>query len=180
MFDIKKINKLYRSGTQTNLKIAFDLFEKEEWTLKQIIEFVVLNYKKETYDESLYDMLDSRTFSIGPLCFEFEVLDDWEPLDVETFKKLVLYITIKDINDNKIISSNISNIQTETLSIVFVDKEDIPSFTEKMDECMWKVFENAELSKIKNVFQYINSYYGDYLHAVNIGEIELYNWRRKQ
>ena len=41
IFSINKINKLYNSGVQSDIKIAFDLFEKEAWTLKQIIEFVV-------------------------------------------------------------------------------------------------------------------------------------------
>ncbi len=176
-FDIEKVSSLYSTEMQANIKIAFDLLEQEEWTLKQIINFVLENHKKETYDDRLYDMLESRTFSIGALCFEFVVLDDWEPLDIETFKKLVLYITLKDINGNEIISSNIREIQTETLSIIFVDKEDIPSFSEKMDECMWKIFENTDLSKTKSLFQYINSYYGGYLKKMNKGGIELYNWR---
>ncbi len=177
MLNINKVNKLYKSDNQKDLKNAFDLFEKENWTLKQIIDYVLENHIEETYDKDLFDMVDGRTFSIGPLCFKFVVHDDWEPLDIETDKKLVLYITLKDIDGNEIISSTIKNIQTETLSIVFIDKEDIPSFAEKMDECLWKVFENVDLTKTKNLYQYISSYYVDYLDKINIGEIELYNWR---
>ena len=122
-------------------------------------------------------MLESSSFNVGPLCFEFIVHDDWEPLDIETYKKLVLYISLKDIDGIKIVSSTIKNIQTETLSIIFVDMEDIPSYTKKMDECMWKVFENVDLGKTKNLFQYISSYFIDYLDKINTGEIKLYDWQ---
>lgn len=178
MLDINKINKLYESGNQSDLKLAFDLFEKEKWTLKQIIDFVLENHIKETYDKDLFYMVDERVFSIGSLYFKYVVHDDWEPLDIETDKKLVLYITIKDIDGNEIISSCIKHIQTETLSIVFaLDKEDIPSFTEKMDECTWKVFEETNLQETENLYDDLNSVYLNYIDKIEKKEIELYSWK---
>jgi len=178
MLDINKINKLYKSGDQSDLKLAFDLFEEEKWTLKQIVHFVLENHVKETYDKDLFHMIDGRAFSIGPLYFKYVVHDDWEPLDIETDKKLVLYITLKDIYGVEIVSSCIEHIQTETLSIVFaLDQEDIPSFTEKMDECTWKVFEASNLQETENLYDNLNSVYLNYIDKIEKKEIELYSWK---
>ena len=170
--NINRIAELYKSGNQSNIKIAFDIFEKGNWTLKQIIDFILESHVEESYDEDLFNMLDERAFCIGPLCFKFVVLDDWEPLDVETDKRLELNLVLKDINGNEIISGNIRNIQTETLSIVFINKEDIPSFAEKMDECLWKVFENTDLLKSENLYDYLVAFYKPYLAKINTGEIQ--------
>jgi len=176
MLKIDKINKLYESRNQSDFKLAFDLFEEEKWTLKQIVHFILENHVKETSDKDLFNMIDGRTFSVGPLYFKFVVHDDWEPLDIETDKKLELYITLKDINGNGIVSSSIKNIQTETLSIVFaLDKKDIPSFTEKMDECTWKVFEASNLQETDNLYNNLNSVYLNYIDKIEKKEIELYN-----
>lgn len=177
--NLRRINKLYKSGKQKDLKKAFNFFEQEKWTLKQIIEFVIENYKTETSIADLQNMIDRRAFQLGPLHFKFVVFDDWEPLDVDTTYKLELHLGILDLKDEEIMFCVIEHIQSEDMSVVFLpNKKDTPSFTEKMDECTWKVFAGLDLQENENLYAYLNSYFIDFIDKIDKKEIVLSDWRK--
>ena len=172
---IKKINDLYKTSNQKEIKLAFDFFEKTDWTLREIINFVLKNHKTQTFDNRI-KTTNTRKFHLGSVYFDFTVIEDWEALDDSTDYRLELYLSLIN-NDNEIIkSASIKNIQTESIFEPFwgTDEDDVLSFTAKMDECLDKVFENIDISKTKNLYSYIFNFFSEFIDKLNNKEVILY------
>lgn len=169
---LETVNKLYQSESQKNIKIAFDLFEKEEWTLQKIITFVIQNHKKEKQHN--LGIIKSRSFYIGPVHFYFDVADDWEALDTHSNYTLSLTISLLDLNKNIIVTSTLNNLLTKEFDSYFGpndDNEDLLSFFITMEEYTWKVLEHFDCTKTKNLYDELSSFYLDFLTLVNNGDI---------
>jgi len=175
MKKIKDVSKLYKTGLQKDIKLAFDFFEKLCWNSNDIIKYIIHFHRTETTDSRI-KAIDNRKFSIGPLHFIYNVIEDWEAPDITTYYFLELSISLKDINDEIVKSAIIKEIQSETTEDPFwgMSEDDYLSFTEKMFECTNKIFENIDTSKTENLYDYLYHYFYDYIDKINNKEIILY------
>ncbi len=169
-----EISSLWSTEQQKNITLAFDMFEKQEWTLQEIIEYILKKHKIETTDSRI-KAIDSRKFSIGSLQFHFNLIEDWEAPDDTTYYSLELTLSLLDINDKTIKATKIKNIQTKETFDPFwgMESDDKLSFTEKMEEYTAKILKNIDQSKTKNLYDYIYNYYSNFIDKINNKEISL-------
>lgn len=76
--------------------LSFEQAEREGWTLKQLVQYILENKVMTTYDHKMTRFIDHRVFFLGYLKFEFKLEFDNEPLEVETYYDLSFKLTLVD------------------------------------------------------------------------------------
>lgn len=76
--------------------LSFEQAEREEWTLKQLVQYILQNKVTTTYDNVMTRFIDHRVFFLGYLKFEFKLYFDNEPLEIETYYELYFKLTLID------------------------------------------------------------------------------------
>ena len=174
--DNAEISRLYETHEQANIKKAFELIDKQEWSLKETIDYVFKNHIIE--NELLLGMrvkinlIDCKFFYIGPLHFYFTAKKiSEEQFGTLTTSKLSLwlFLSVDDIYGGSIKKVTFKDIQIIKLSdINFEKKEEMRPFDKKIDEYINKILSGVDRTKTRDLYSYITSYYSDFIDKVKM------------
>jgi len=167
--DNAEIYELHKTQDQANIKKAFDLIDKQEWSLKKVIDYVLKNHVFEGHYRLDMNLVDSRFFYLGPLHFYFTAKEYKEQFDLLTKYKLSLYLyfSIDDKYGASINDVVFKDIQTIALSDFEKDEEMRP-FDKQIDEYIEKILSGIDTTKTKDLYSYILSYYSDFIDKIKI------------
>lgn len=155
MNNIKEVDDLYRTKLQLNIKKAFDIFESSNFSLKDIIKYVILYHSKEKYDYDLPEYLSEKEFIIGPLLIKFYMLEDYESLDIDTYYVMNYSVSLLSENNEVLKVNYVDDIHTTMINTVFpsVKKNELIVVKTKVEEATWDIFKDLDKSRVNELYQ---------------------------